>query len=300
MATTKAAGGLKLSRGGAMALLKSLGDALTGGNGTVEVAPAVALPGRQVMFHLSAEEVSRYLVDAGWERKPYGEPEWFLHTRHGHRLLVPNPAEHEAPALAAEIATVIGEIADCEDRHPVDVAEAILARRGGVERAACGKHDAATGSGIGWQSWCPGCNPTLHRDESAAPAKASVAVRHALLTVRDEIAEMPRGWVSEDPRAALRSAEKVVQRHLANASGADSRPAIDAAICRIVAVAPPVGVREDEVLRFLVALELDDDLGETRLAALVAAGVLTWHEQKGKPDAPMLYRRGPKFGEGAR
>jgi hypothetical protein len=113
------------------AALKALFDAITGQDGTIEVAYAVTLPGRQVRFHLSAEEVSRYLVDAGWERKPYGEPEWFLHTRDGHRLLVPNPAEHETPALAAEIATVVGEIADCEDRHPVDVAEAILARRSG-------------------------------------------------------------------------------------------------------------------------------------------------------------------------
>lgn len=36
----------------------------------------------------------------------------------------------------------------------------------------CGKHDAATGSAIGWQSWCPGCNTALHREAAPDPAVA--------------------------------------------------------------------------------------------------------------------------------
>lgn len=110
--------------------VKALLDAITGGNGTVEVAHAVTLPGRPVTVHLSAKEVAAYLKAKGWKRKPYGDPEWFLHTRHSRRLLVPNPAEHEDPVLAAEIAMVVGEIAMIEECHTLDVAEAIIARRG--------------------------------------------------------------------------------------------------------------------------------------------------------------------------
>lgn len=32
----------------------------------------------------------------------------------------------------------------------------------------CAKHDI-TGSAIGWQSWCPTCNPDLHRPAGAEP-----------------------------------------------------------------------------------------------------------------------------------
>lgn len=179
--------------------------------------------------------------------------------------------------------------------------DAITGGDGTVEVAVpCGKHDAATGSGIGWQSWCPGCDPTLHREGEgpAVDSKASIAVRHALLTVRDGIASLIDGSVMANRRMALDDAGQLVQRHLDNATGADPGPAIDAAICRLVAVAARGGVREDEVLRFLEALELDVDLGVNRLAALVVSGVLTWHEQKGKPDAPLVYRRGPAFAKG--
>lgn len=37
-----------------------------------------------------------------------------------------------------------------------------------AERTPCAKHDLA-GSAIGWQSWCPGCNPELHRPAGAEP-----------------------------------------------------------------------------------------------------------------------------------
>lgn len=40
-----------------------------------------------------------------------------------------------------------------------------------VTQQPCGNHDAVTGSAIGWQPWCPACNPALHREE--APARAS-------------------------------------------------------------------------------------------------------------------------------
>ena len=48
--------------------------------------------------------------------------------------------------------------------------DAVFGKGGTVVVAApCAKHAAVTGSGIGWQTWCPGCNATLHRDDGAPP-----------------------------------------------------------------------------------------------------------------------------------
>lgn len=72
-----------------------------------------------------------------------------------------------------------------------------------VPAAGCAKHDSATGSGIGAQNWCPGCNPTMHRE--AAPAAGEELARLLPgLWLDIEVASGPgRGLMPGGPEARV-------------------------------------------------------------------------------------------------
>lgn len=112
-----------------VAAVKALFDAITGEDGTVEIAHAVTLPGRSVTVHLSAEEVARYLLATGWRETTQEEDtdRYFIRRCSGpteiDMLRVPR-ADSGAPPDGAIIA-----IAEVENRHPLDVADDIIARR---------------------------------------------------------------------------------------------------------------------------------------------------------------------------
>jgi hypothetical protein len=124
--------------------LKAVCDAITGQDGTVEIAHPVTLPGRPVTVHLSAEEVCAYLKATGWKETPANTPLWrrFHVTRAAmsdSTVLVPVGDVHGTPGRL--LFGTIERIADHERRHPLDVAEAIVARRGGKTCAGddCGE-----------------------------------------------------------------------------------------------------------------------------------------------------------------
>ena len=113
-----------------VAAVKALLDAITGQDSIVEIAHAVTLPGRPVSVQLAASEVADYLLAMGWARHVCGHgPEWTEFRKGSDVVLVPVPEHHEA--IGVEIAAVVEEIAAIEDRHPLDVAEAIVDRRAG-------------------------------------------------------------------------------------------------------------------------------------------------------------------------
>jgi len=227
--------------------------------GTRDEPVTFSLPGRPVRVALAPTTLCRFLVSKGWISNDSwngGEESTWMPPTTGQFARVPGKRDCDLPG---QMTFHVEGIATTMKMHPLDV---VLGAGGTVE--------------------------------AAAPAP-NVAVRHALLNLRDDFTTISEG-VEGAYRGAYREAARVVQVALDNATPKDT---LDAAICRIIAVAGRGGVREDEVLRFLEALELDVDRGETRLAALVVADVLTWDEQKGRgrQDAPLVYRRGSAFGK---
>lgn len=148
----------------------------------------ITLPGLPVTLDLSAEEVRRYLESREWKGSP-------------------DPA---SPGIAERLRITIVRVAACEERAPLDVARDILARRPGaappVEPTVCGKHDAATGSAIGWQVWCPGCNPTLHR---AAPVELDVEAIEARDAAFGDGEHEPAVVVAVDRAALIREVRRL-------------------------------------------------------------------------------------------
>lgn len=110
--------------------VKALFDAITGEDGTIEIAHAVTLPGRPVTVHLSSEEVVRYLKSKGWETatKSIGEARGFFMDR-GHSTFLVRVPKEDAEEPTVILHEAIDEIARFENRHPLDVADDIITRR---------------------------------------------------------------------------------------------------------------------------------------------------------------------------
>ena len=134
---------------------------------TPEPRYALTFPGLPVTVDLSAEEVRRYLEAMGWaeDTSDVLRGTWRRFRAAWGPVYV--PALDGAADFAVRLREAIELIGRAENRPALDVARDIIARRPGAapvaEHIVCGKHDTATGSAIGWQVWCPGCNPTLHR-----------------------------------------------------------------------------------------------------------------------------------------
>jgi hypothetical protein len=114
---------------------KALCDAITGGNGTVEVAHPVTLPGRPVTVHLSAGEVRDYLLATRWEAVPEDAPRekrsdkferCYQSPVDGTIARIPTDAHAEPQRV---LRTTVRHVAASEQRHPLDVAGDIIARR---------------------------------------------------------------------------------------------------------------------------------------------------------------------------
>ena len=102
---------------------------------TTETRHTLTLPGPPVTVDLSAEEVCRYLLATGWKEDTSGflRGVWRRFRNASGPVYV--PALDGAADFGARLREAIELIGRAENRHPLDVASAIIARRPGVAPA---------------------------------------------------------------------------------------------------------------------------------------------------------------------
>ena len=103
---------------------------------TTETRHTLTLPGPPVTVDLSAEEVCRYLLATGWKEDTSGflRGVWRRFRNASGPVYV--PALDGAADFGARLREAIELIGRAENRHPLDVASAIIARRPGAAEPA--------------------------------------------------------------------------------------------------------------------------------------------------------------------
>ena len=123
------------------AMVQALGDAVFGkGNAVVEQTYPVTFAGRPVTVSLSVEEVVRYLTATGWEEHGSDVAIRIFFQGSSHCAIglgMPGLSDFfSAAPIAKSLQCALASIATAEDRHPLDVVDAILAARHGTAHPA--------------------------------------------------------------------------------------------------------------------------------------------------------------------
>jgi len=135
---------------------KAVLDGITGGDGTIEIAHPVTLPGRPVTVRLSAGEVADYLLATGWEKERRDDDvmRFFKPRRHA----TPHPVRL-MPGVPVPV-KMIERVAKWEGRHPLDVADDIIARRKPVK---------GTPRDVSSAVWDSDAEEAIHLADAATP-----------------------------------------------------------------------------------------------------------------------------------